>query len=601
MLKNMKIGKKLFITYILIAVISSVSGIIGLGAMNNISTQYSSALSQYGFSQGNIGLFSAEFNHSCAIIRDTISLTNLMEMEASASEFARSNVNINSYLSKMEKDMVTDREKKLYQSIKADAGSFQKLSKDIIEQSEQGNKSEAKKILDDQCTPLANDITASISTLISSKNVSGSQVAAELAASQRMADIFILVLILASFAAACLAAVWISRGISKPVKRMAQAARKMTEGDLNVELNYHSEDEIGELSASFDSTAQALKSYITDIKTNLARVAEGDLNISLSDHFKGDFIELKDSITDIVNSFNEALLLIGQASRQVSAGSGQVSDSAQALAQGATEQASSVEELTAAVEEISTHVKANAEYTDTVSKHVAVVSEEIDASNQLMAEMTEAMGNIDKASGEISKIIRAIDDIAFQTNILALNAAVEAARAGSAGRGFAVVADEVRNLASKSAEAAKNTAALIENSIRQVKDGTQIAGVTAESLTRVMESAKNVTETVGHISESSAKQSNAIQQVTLGLEQISAVVQTNSATAEESAAASQELSDQARALEELLNRFRLRDAMEAEGTPEDPGAGPAEDESPAPQAENTPEESQQTGTPKYQF
>jgi len=249
---------------------------------------------------------------------------------------------------------------------------------------------------------------------------------------------------------------------------------------------------------------------------------------------------------------------MSQSSEQVSSGSEQVSNGAQALAQGATEQASSIEELSATITEIASNVKLNATSAADASIKVNHVSSELDVSNQNMQDMIAAMSKISDSSSQIGKIIKAIEDIAFQTNILALNAAVEAARAGAAGKGFAVVADEVRNLASKSAEAANNTTALIENSIKEVENGTKIADQTATALKKVVLEATAVSNTVTLISQASNEQANSINQITLGVDQISSVVQTNSATAEESAAASEELSGQAQILKSLVGKFKLK-------------------------------------------
>lgn len=268
------------------------------------------------------------------------------------------------------------------------------------------------------------------------------------------------------------------------------------------------------------------------------------------------------AMRDINGRLSSTLSQINQAANQVSAGSDQVSSGAQALSQGATEQASSVEELAATITDISGQVKSNAESALNAKEKSEMAGTEIAASNQKMQELIAAMEEISKSSQEIGKVIKTIEDIAFQTNILALNAAVEAARAGAAGKGFAVVADEVRNLASKSADAAKSTTALIEGAITAVSNGTQLVDVTAKSLLSVVTGTQEVASIVNDISTASAEQASSIAQVTQGIDQISSVVQTNSATAEESAAASEELSGQAQMLNNLVGQFKLKDVVQ---------------------------------------
>ncbi len=347
----------------------------------------------------------------------------------------------------------------------------------------------------------------------------------------------------------------------RPIGGVVEAAQNIVDGNLDIHLQISSGDEIGTLSRAFERMAGNLKAIILDIDRQLNAMGSGDF-CTLSgeeERYVGDYRGMLDAMTRINQNLTGTLQQISQSADQVSSGSEQVSSGAQALSQGATEQASSVEELAATITEISGQVQHNAESAHEASQKSAQVGRQAQESNQRMQAMLSAMSEISGSSSQIGKIIKTIEDIAFQTNILALNAAVEAARAGAAGKGFAVVADEVRNLASKSAEASKSTAALIAGSLSAVDNGTKIAGQTAQALAGVISGVNAVAETLEKISAASDQQASSISQVTQGIDQISSVVQTNSATAEESAAASEELSGQAQMLKDLVGKFRLRD------------------------------------------
>lgn len=294
-----------------------------------------------------------------------------------------------------------------------------------------------------------------------------------------------------------------------------------------------------------------------EVSNILSQMAKGDLTVRVEGDYKGDLAEFKESLNYVIDTFNEILSNITFASEQVAAGANQISDSSILLSEGSTEQASSIEELTASTEQIAAQTRLNAENAKEVAELTHTTKENAQNGNEKMKELLIAITEINNASSNISAVIKAIEDIAFQTNILALNAAVEAARAGQYGKGFAVVADEVKNLAQRSANAAKETTQLIETSIEKSENGKKIANETAMGLIRLVRNAEEVADLVDKISKASIEQANGIEHINQGIMQVSEVVHTNSATSEETAAASEELASQADILKNEVNRFKI--------------------------------------------
>ncbi|MGN1118993.1 MAG: methyl-accepting chemotaxis protein, partial [Oscillospiraceae bacterium] len=356
-------------------------------------------------------------------------------------------------------------------------------------------------------------------------------------------------------------AIVISIRMTRSLKALNNAAQRVADGEFDVSVNVTTKDDIGVLVESFGKTVSQLKNYtgyIDEMSGVLNEIAEGNLDIELTMEYKGEFEKLKTALENITTSLNNTLIEIDHAADSVATGANQVSTGAQSLASGSTEQAGSIVQLVEAINEISNEIKSNASAAEQASISMDEIGSEANLSNERMNSMLAAMKDINDNADQISAIIKTIEDIAFQTNILALNAAIEAARAGEAGRGFAVVADEVRNLASKSAEASQNTAALISKTMEAVENGSQIANETAESLNTVVTNIRGIVAAIDDISTKSHRQAEAVNQVTNGVEQLSIVTENNSAASEESAAAAQELAGQAELMKQMTGKFTLK-------------------------------------------
>lgn len=352
---------------------------------------------------------------------------------------------------------------------------------------------------------------------------------------------------------------YISGLISKPLCKLAEFSEMMAAGDIAVEkvieekdkLLKYRKDEVGALALSFNKMIGSVKEQAQITQ----QIAEGDLTVAVP--VRSEFDVLGKALSSLVEKFHSLAASIVMTANQVDSGAKLVSNSSVSLSQGASEQAGSVEELTASLEEITSQTNLNAQNVQETDMLAREIKTEAEAGNTQMAEMLQAMDEINTSSDDIARIIKVIDGIAFQTNILALNAAVEAARAGTHGKGFAVVAEEVRNLAAQCATAATETSELIENSIKKVENGAQIANDTAASLGKIVSGIAKTSELVDAITLASNEQATALEQINQGIAQVSQVVQGTAAASEECAAASEELSAQADSLKENVSVFKL--------------------------------------------
>jgi methyl-accepting chemotaxis protein len=384
---------------------------------------------------------------------------------------------------------------------------------------------------------------------------------AEITASrQRFLLLTILITALLSVASIFAFNIFSKKKIAAPIRSMSEMAAQLAAGNLTVSgTAVTSNDEIGLLAKSLQTMAANLRRYISDITEQLARISQGDMTSEFELDYIGDFAPIREALLKISESMNTTLQQIDRSAMQVSSGSGQVSSISQALAQGVSKQVGSVNDLSHAIGDVSQKAEETASMVSSVTSTVSKAAEDVGKSNHKADDMLNAMQEIKQSSDKIEQIIKSIDSIAFQTNILALNAAVEAARAGSAGKGFAVVADEVRRLAAKSAEASKQTAALIRTSQEKVHVGFGLAQETAESAQQINQSLQEVIHDISGIDQASKAQTAAVAQISDSIGKVSEVVQTNSATSEECAAASEELSGQADLLRSEVGKFHLKD------------------------------------------
>lgn len=564
MLKNMKVRTRMIASYLVIVALLLIAGIVSIVMLsrvkNSLSTFYNLQFQTVeNASDMRRAVYAARSGVLNAIVSSNSSDASAAQdyIDTSLEEFELMGQLLSDVRGTFQGDV------SLLDKVQSDLDKARPYLDEIGRLCESGDTADTGKaynILVDSYRPLMDDVRNTMGEVveIASNNAfekvqDGEQLA-------KISQIVVIAIIVVSIIASIVLARVMTDSIRKPLDEIEEAVHKMAAGDMHCKVTYESNDEFGDVTATMRQMIETLRGIIEDIDYILAEMATGNFVVQSKDReiYKGDFASIRDSMKNLRDTMSDTLLQIDVSADQVNSGGEQVSSGAQALAQGATEQASSVQELAATINEISQQIESTAEHAKTAQKANEQAHAQVQVCSGHMDSLVEAMQAIDSKSKEISKVIKTIEDIAFQTNILALNAAVEAARAGSAGKGFAVVADEVRNLATKSQEASKDTAALIEDTVKAVDEGTTLSKETDHALREVVESAEKVLGAVNLIYEATEEQARAVSQVTVGVDQISSVVQTNSASAEQSAAASEELSSQANLLKELIGRFKVQ-------------------------------------------
>jgi methyl-accepting chemotaxis protein len=343
---------------------------------------------------------------------------------------------------------------------------------------------------------------------------------------------------------------------------------KAVQGELNfrADSSVHQGD-FRKIVQGINETLDAILAPIQETAQVLSLVADRDLTARVQGEYRGDHAKITEALNKAVDNLDNALSQVQDGAVQVSSASQQISAGSQSLAQGANEQASSLEEVSSSLEELSSMTKLNADNAGQAKVLASEADLKAQQGSEAMQRMSSAIERIKEGSDATAKIIKTIDEIAMQTNLLALNAAVEAARAGDAGRGFAVVAEEVRNLAQRSAQAAKNTADMIGESVRNADDGVKIASEVASTFTAIVASVSKVNDLIGEIAGASKEQSQGLLQVNTAVSAMDKVTQQNAANAEESASASEELSSQSEELQAMVGQFQIHAAQTVGGMP----------------------------------
>jgi Methyl-accepting chemotaxis protein len=557
-LKNSSMRKKLYYSFILISLIGIISGLIGLIFIQKTTNDYNYALVNYGFSQGDIGKLGIEIQKSSSLIKDILFLNDSNEKKNSQKSLVSSIVNIDDLLKVISTSITTTEEKALLDKIQINLIKYKRVREIVLAKGLANSRDEGLEFLRKDGVVLIDQISSDISSLLQMKIDTCNILSAKLTMLKFVSLIIVILSIIFSLILSVFLAKHITKLISDPIDKMKIVAEEMSNGNLDVSININSNDEIGALASSFSTMVATLKNYITEISTILGSISQGNFNIHTSENYKGNFIEIKNSLDYIVNSLSKIFSQIKDATFQVNSGAGQISSTSQIISQGACEQANSIEKLSIFMEKINNQAHSTFVNADSTSLITINLVKSIENSNTQMNEMLSAMNDIENSSELIQNITKIITDISTKTNLLALNAAIEASRAGEAGNGFAVVADEVRKLSFQSADAAKQTKLLIDSSMNAVYKGRSLANNAAKTLQDLVISVNSVTDLISNITFTSKGQANSINEIHNDILRISNVVQSNSAISEECAASSEELMAQAETLNMMIDKFKLK-------------------------------------------
>ena len=562
---DLKIREKLSKSYMQVIFIASISAIVGIGALLIMTRMYNNALTNYGFSQGDIGKAMTAFADARSDLRGAIGYDEEGITKGLKEDYYIKQDSFNTYLAEIEKSTVTKAGRDAYNQILADLDGYWELSDELIElgaTTDEASSKEAQNRAVKELKTMYEAVYNDLENLMDINVQKGDQLESILAVMEIIAVIIMIAVIILSILSGRKYGNQIADGIARPLQQMSERLKTFAEGDLDSEFPEHdAKDEVAEMIETARQMADNLNVIISDSGKLLNAMADGNFAIATEheERYTGKFNDLLVGIRNMNRKIDESLRQVEETAEQVSLGSGNMAEAAQSLAEGATEQAGAVEELQATIADITANVEHTAENLQKSHADARKYADDADHSREQMHAMVEAMQRISESSMKIENIISELEDIASQTNLLSLNASIEAARAGEAGKGFAVVADQIRKLAEQSAASAVSTRELIEGSIHDVEEGNKAVALVSETLDEVIKGINDIADTSKSLSENSQSQATAMEQAEQGVNQISEVVQSNSAMAQETSATSEELSAQAETLDNLVRQFTLRE------------------------------------------